>query len=159
MGVTIKAIFEQGPKANKKLFPLVSEFIKVQPKKFHDLTNVKFKDIAEGFTQGNVPSYVDSLNVVTGKKARVDLIPKDAYIANTGKYMGEFVATDLWEMFHAFADIGFGEAGEPQYLNNTKEVLISTPALRSALTLIAWRSPQYLGRVFEELWVARSSVS
>jgi hypothetical protein len=118
----------------------------------------KFKDIAAGFTQGSVPSYVDSLNVVTGKKARVELIPKDAYIANTGKYMGEFVATDLWEMFHAFADIGFGEAGEPQYLNNTKEVLISTPALRPALTLIAWRSPQYLGRVFEELWVARSSV-
>jgi hypothetical protein len=34
MGVTVKAIFEQGPKANKKLFPLVSEFIKVQIKKF-----------------------------------------------------------------------------------------------------------------------------
>jgi hypothetical protein len=30
MGVTVKAILEQGPKANKKLFPLVSEYLKVR---------------------------------------------------------------------------------------------------------------------------------
>jgi hypothetical protein len=68
------------------------------------------------------------LNVVTGKKARVELVPKDVYIAIISKSMGDFVAIDLWEMMQAFAEIGFGEAGEPQYLNNTKEVLISTPA-------------------------------
>ena len=33
MGVAVRAILEQGPKAHKKLFPLVSEFIKVPPKK------------------------------------------------------------------------------------------------------------------------------
>ena len=76
----------------------------------------------------------------------------------TGQYMGEFIATDLWEMFNAFAEIGFGEAGEPENLNNTKEVQISTPDLRTDLTLVARCSSQYLGRVFEELWLERSSV-
>jgi len=51
------------------------------------------------------------------------LIPKDAYIQATGQFLGEFIATDLWEMFYCFADIGFGEAGEPQNMNNTKEVI------------------------------------
>jgi hypothetical protein len=51
------------------------------------------------------------------------LIPKDAFIKNLGQFMGEFVATDLWEMFNSFADIGFGAAGEPEALGNTKEVL------------------------------------
>jgi len=50
------------------------------------------------------------------------LIPKDFYISLLSPRMGEFVATDLWEMFNAFTDIGFGEAGEPENLNNTKEV-------------------------------------
>lgn len=36
--------------------------------------------------------------------------------------MGEFVATDLLEMYHSFADIGFGAAGEPEVLDNTKAV-------------------------------------
>jgi hypothetical protein len=49
-------------------------------------------------------------------------VPKDAYIQQLGAYLGEFVAIDLYEMFHAFADIGFGEAGEPDKMNNTKEV-------------------------------------
>ena len=29
MGAAVKAIFDEGPKANGKVFPLVSEFIKV----------------------------------------------------------------------------------------------------------------------------------
>jgi hypothetical protein len=50
------------------------------------------------------------------------LIPKDAYIKNVGQFMGEFVATELWEMFHCFTDIGFGAAGQPEALRNTEEV-------------------------------------
>ena len=60
--------------------------------------------------------------LVTGRKARFDLIPKDVYIQNTAKFLGEFVATELWEMFNCFADIGFGAAGDPEALGNTKEV-------------------------------------
>lgn len=62
------------------------------------------------------------LTLVTGRKARFDLIPRDAYIQNVSQFMGEFVAIDLWEMFYSFTDIGFGAAGEPEVLRNTKEV-------------------------------------
>ena len=62
--------------------------------------------------------------LVTGRKARFDLIPKEVYIQNTGKFIGEFAAIDLWEMFNCFADIGFGAAGEPEALENTKAVAI-----------------------------------
>ena len=62
--------------------------------------------------------------LVTGRKARFDLTPKDVYIQNTGKFLGEFVATDLWEMFNCFTDIGFGAAGEPETLGNTKGVAV-----------------------------------
>lgn len=31
MGVVVKGIFDQGAKANGKLFPIVSEFIQVEP--------------------------------------------------------------------------------------------------------------------------------
>jgi hypothetical protein len=59
---------------------------------------------------------------VTGRKARFDLIPRDAYISGTAKYLGDLVALDLWEMFNSFADLGFAAAGEPECLQNTKEV-------------------------------------
>jgi hypothetical protein len=52
------------------------------------------------------------------------LIPKDVYIQNIAKFLGEFVATDLWEMFYSFAEIGFGATGEPEALRNTKEVTV-----------------------------------
>jgi hypothetical protein len=62
------------------------------------------------------------LIVVTGRKARFQLVPKDAYISTIAPVMTEFIAIDLWEMFQSFADIGFGEAGEPEHMNNTKAV-------------------------------------
>jgi len=31
MGPAVKAIFDLGPKANGKIFPLIGEFMKVQP--------------------------------------------------------------------------------------------------------------------------------
>ena len=37
--------------------------------------------------------------------------------------MGDLVALDLWEMFNAFADLGFMAAGEPENMKNTKEVV------------------------------------
>lgn len=39
--------------------------------------------------------------------------------------MTELMAIDLYEMFNAFADIGFAAAAEPENLNNTKEVLLN----------------------------------
>lgn len=63
------------------------------------------------------------LTLVTGRKARFDLIPKNSYMEIVGPRMGEFVATDLWEMFDFFNAYGFGAAGEPEALNNTKEVI------------------------------------
>jgi hypothetical protein len=60
--------------------------------------------------------------LATGKKAKFNLIPKDAYIKMLTPVMGAFVATDLWEMFDFFCTCGFGEAGKPAALNNTKEV-------------------------------------
>ena len=51
MGVTVKAIFDLGSKANGKLFPLVSEFIKVHsisPK----IANHQVKNVAADFEKG-----------------------------------------------------------------------------------------------------------
>lgn len=62
------------------------------------------------------------LIAVTGRKARFELIPRDVYIKGTSQYLGDLVALDLWEMFNAFADVGFAAAGEPENLQNTKEV-------------------------------------
>ena len=64
--------------------------------------------------------------LVTGIPARFDLIPKDIYLQIVGQYLGELVALDLWEMFYAYADIGFGAAGEPEALENTKNVQFSS---------------------------------
>jgi predicted nucleic acid-binding protein len=60
--------------------------------------------------------------LVTGRKARYQHIPRDAFMAATAQHTGTFVALDLWEMYNAFADLGFAAAGEPEALNNTKEV-------------------------------------
>jgi hypothetical protein len=65
---------------------------------------------------------VSEFEEVTGVKASFDLIPHQAYIQALTPYLGEFVAIDLWEMFQAFSDIGFGAAGEPEVLANTKGV-------------------------------------
>jgi hypothetical protein len=37
--------------------------------------------------------------------------------------VGDLVALDLWEMFNAFADLGFAAAGDAENLKNTEEVL------------------------------------
>jgi hypothetical protein len=82
------------------------------------------KNVAADFEKGR-SNYIATINSsVTGRKARFDLIPKDVYIQNTGQFVGEFVATELWEMFHCFVDIGFGAAGEPEALGNTREVAV-----------------------------------
>jgi hypothetical protein len=49
-------------------------------------------------------------------------MPKDVFLSIVGQHAGAFIALDLWEMYNAFADVGFGAAGEPEALNNTKEV-------------------------------------
>ena len=61
--------------------------------------------------------------IVTGRKATFNLIPRDAYLKQTGQYVGDLVALDLWEMFNAFADLGFAAAGDAENLKNTEEVL------------------------------------
>jgi hypothetical protein len=91
------------------LYPLVSQFLKT-------------KDVAADFEKG-LYLFKILLTVVTGKKSRFDPIPYEAWIGAIGPYMGELVAIDLWEMFQAFADIGFGAAGEPENLKNTEDVL------------------------------------
>jgi hypothetical protein len=62
------------------------------------------------------------LTIVTGRKARFELVPKDVFLATTSQYIGDLAALDLWDMFYAFAEIGFGAAGDPEALNNTKAV-------------------------------------
>jgi hypothetical protein len=109
MGAAAKVIFERGHETNGKLYPLVSQFIKT-------------KDVAADFEKG-LYLLIILLTVVTGKKARFDLVPHEAFIGAISPYMGELVAIDLWEMFQAFADIGFGSAGEPENLKNTEDVL------------------------------------
>lgn len=59
---------------------------------------------------------------VTGRKAAFNLIPRDVYLKQLAPYLGDFVALDLWEMFNAFADLGFAAAGDPENLKNTEEV-------------------------------------
>jgi hypothetical protein len=75
-------------------------------------------------TLRKVPSYSQLLKIVTGKKARFDCIPRDAFISAVAPYAGELVATELFQMYHAFSDIGFGYAGEPEVLKNTEEVIL-----------------------------------
>jgi hypothetical protein len=48
--------------------------------------------------------------------------PKEMYIPRVASMVGPVVAEALWEMCQAYTEYGFGEAGEPEYLNNTKEV-------------------------------------
>jgi len=117
IGAAVKAIFDLGPQANGKLYPLVSELIKA-------------RNVAADFEK------------VTGRKARFDLIPRDVYIKNVSQFMGEFIATDLWEMFHSFADIGFGAAGEPEVLNNTKALGIHLNTWSEFLRNSGWKGPQ-----------------
>ena len=76
------------------------------------MANQQAKNIAADFEKGRYALPLLT-QLVTGRKARFDLIPKDVYIKHIGRFLGEFVATDLWEMFNCFTDIGFGAAGEP----------------------------------------------
>jgi len=116
MGAAVKEIFELGHESNGKVYPLISEWLKA-------------KDIAAVFEKA------------TGRKARVDLLPKDAYIASLAPYLGEFVATDLYEMYYAFADIGFGEFGEPDALKNTEELGIHLHTWADYLKRTGWTGP------------------
>jgi len=45
-------------------------------------------------------------------------------LKQASQYMSDLVALDLWEMFYAFADIGFGAAGDPENMKNTEEVIL-----------------------------------
>jgi hypothetical protein len=78
---------------------------------------------------------------VTGRKAKFNLIPKDAFIKMLTPVPGAFVATDLWEMFDFFNTNGFGEAGKPEVLSNTKEVFSCGFPIYDC---VAWGSSQYL---------------
>lgn len=118
MGVVVKAVLDLGPQANGKLFPIVSQFIEV-PCHLTSLTCSVNKLL---LTSRKVISSMNLLIAVTGRKARFELIPRDVYIKGTSQYLGDLVALDLWEMFNAFADVGFAAAGEPENLQNTKEV-------------------------------------
>jgi len=117
MGAVVKAQFDLGHGANGKIYPLVSEYI--TPKKV-----------------------VSDFEEVTGGKARFDLIPHQAYIQALSPYLGEFIATDLWEMFQAFSDIGFGAAGEPEVMANTKELGIHLNTWTDFLKESGWKGPQ-----------------
>ena len=84
---------------------------------------IQARDVAADFEKGIYDVFM-LIILVTGGKARFELIPKDTYIQSVGQYLGDFVALDLWEMFNCFADIGFGAAGEPEVLDNTKKVCL-----------------------------------
>lgn len=64
----------------------------------------------------------DGLIQVTGRKAKFFPAPKELYIPRVASMLGPVVAEALWEMCQAYTEYGFGQAGEPEYLNNTKEV-------------------------------------
>jgi hypothetical protein len=70
--------------------------------------------------------------------------------------MGEFVALELCEMFHSFNDIGFGAAGEPEVMENTKRVARLTSSQK--LMCVARCEPQYLGRFLEDFRMEWSSI-
>jgi hypothetical protein len=59
---------------------------------------------------------------VTGRKAKFFPAPKELCIARVASMVGLVIAEALWEMCQAYTEHGFGEAGEAEYLNNTKEV-------------------------------------
>jgi hypothetical protein len=95
------------------------------------------------------------LTLVTGRKARFDLIPPDVYLKTVGAYTGKFVAMDLLEMYDALSTIGFAAAGEPEPLKNTEQV---TPHGFQDSDIVAWSSPQYLGRIPPEDRLERSRI-
>jgi len=51
-------------------------------------------------------------------------------------------------MFDFFNTFGFGTAGEPEALNNTREVISRLAFI--ILTPLAWSSSQHLGRFSQE---------
>jgi hypothetical protein len=118
LGLVVKGIFDLGPQANGKLFPVVSEFIEVRIQ----LTSLICSVNELLLTSRKVIRSMKLLTVVTGRKARFDPIPREAYLSAISPYLGDFVALDLWEMFNAFADVGFAAAGEPENVQNTKDV-------------------------------------
>ena len=73
---------------------------------------------------------------VTGRKAAFHLIPRDVFLKQTAQYLGDFVALDLWEMFNAFADLGFAAAGDPENLKNTEEVPLFSIVTKHSLESI-----------------------
>lgn len=73
------------------------------------------------------------MTIVTGRSAQFLLVPKDEYIKQTGEYVGEFVADELWEMFNYFSEFGFGAAGKPEALNCTKEVALILTVIETNL--------------------------
>jgi hypothetical protein len=82
---------------------------------------IQAKNVAADFERGIHYLFL-LITLVTGKKARFELVPKDTYVQSVGQYLGTFIAVELWEMFNYFADLGFGTAGEPEVLDNTKKV-------------------------------------
>jgi hypothetical protein len=84
------------------------------------------------------------LYIVTGRKAKFNLVPKEAFLSQTGQYMGDFVALDLLEMFYAFAEIGFGAAGDPENMKNTEEVVYPLP-ISDVNGYVAWSASQHVG--------------
>ena len=122
LGVVVRTIFERGSVANGKLYPIVSELIEV---------NINLPWLMHSVRRSHLISkkvyiLVNPLMQVTGIPARFDLVPREAFLKSISQYSGDLIALDLWEMFNAFNDIGFGAAGEPEALSNTQQVFSVT---------------------------------
>jgi hypothetical protein len=57
-----------------------------------------------------------------GRKSTFFPAPKELYIPCVTSMVALVIAEALWEMCQAYTEYSFGEAGETEYLNNTKEL-------------------------------------